>query len=367
MKKIAIISSSYHPNIWNGQGRSTFSIAYGLASKGHDVSVFTFTNNRSTYKQHDGQVTIYHVGGIVDRTNKVNSLPFVDIPIWNEKLLPLLLCETWDVIILNNWHGAEAAIKYHDAKIIGIVPFLYSFTGWLKPLGVGLEYDIKVREANFITRSDILVAHTARFGRKLAEYADKEVFVIPNSYLDLSNSDNSPMETTPNKVVVVGRINRERSIERLIRIMPKFPNMNLVLASPESSVGYYANIMKLGKRLDVDHRITFKGWLPTKDVRDLYRTSCCAVVPSQFEPYGYGALDPMSLGVPLIVSEWSCLDEYTGTDIATGFSTIEELQEQMDVCLSGKIDRKLNSLAMQARINEQFTEQIITTQLESLL
>jgi len=181
MKKIAIISTSYYPNIWNGQGRSTFNTAYGLSKNGYDVTVFTYTNKAKSYccqERHEGQITIYYIGGISSEEgsdSKGSTLPFSAIGEWNVAILKLLHQQNYDAIILNNWHGYEAARLYNKAKIISFIPFLYNFTGWLKPLTTeGLEVDIKQREIECLLGSDILVAHTEKFAKKISIYTDKE-------------------------------------------------------------------------------------------------------------------------------------------------------------------------------------------------
>lgn len=370
MKKIAIISTSYLPNIWNGHGRSTFATAFGLANKGHEVSVFTFTNKQETYRQQDGQVSIYFVGGVVEEEKK--SLPFESIGLWNERMLPLLLCEKFDIIILNNWHGWEAAKKYGSAKIISMVPFLYSFTGWLKPLPILLESEIKNIENDFLLNSDTLIAHSFKFGNKLASYINRDVHIIPNCHLDMSTSA-CPVakEKIPNQICFVGRVNREKCLERVIRVMPDLPNVQLVVVSPENTPGYFQGLVLLAEEQDVEHRIKFLGWRRTKEVRDIYRESSLAIVPSQFEPYGYSALDPMALGTPVIVSEWSMLGEYIDAPDMT-FASLKTLQERISSILEEPSISKKQILEAHVQTNKDrieslYSEDYITTLLEQIL
>lgn len=364
MKKIAIISASYYPNIWSPQGRSTYSLAYGLAQKGHDVSVFTFTSKQETFKEQDGQVMVYHVGGVAEKN--VTSLPFTAIGCWNERLLALLLCEKWDTIIVNSWQGYEAARKYDTAKVVSIVPFLYSFTGWLVPLlTFGLEAEIKQREAACIMGSDVVVAHTEKFGQKLMTHTDREVVLISNSYMSFNESSNK-VERDKNKICFVGKVNREKSVERILRVLPDLPEATLTIASPDSSSSSaVTKLRSLAKQLDVDHRLDFTGWLSTKDANDVYRRSAVAVVPSQFEPFGYPAIDPMALGTPVLVSEWSLLEEYLA-DPGMVFSSLNHLQEQLAAIL-GKDEVHSSIEANKKKTRAELAEPYITSMLESIL
>jgi len=372
MKRIAILSTSYFPNIWNGQGRATFSTAYMLASKGHEVSVFTYTPKGHNFVQQDGQVSVHYIGNLSDKKENATSLPFEHIAEWNRKLIGIIQDKEYDTIVLMNNPGWQCAKSYRalhlDTQIISFVPFLYTFTGWLQPLTLELEKEIKHREAEFIAESDVLIAHTEKFGRKLATYCNRELYVIPNCHLDLSAS--KIFINKPNKIkgqmCFVGRANREKSLERIIRVMPNLGNTTLIVASPKSSPEYQATLMSLAKKLDVEHRIEFIGWKPTKEIRELYRSSCLAIVPSQFEPFGYAALDPMSLGTPVIVSEWSCLEEYVNNKDNV-FSSIITLESKIAACLSLSDTQKENN----AEVNKEmvstfFGVDYISKQLEPL-
>lgn len=367
MKKVAIISPSYFYNIWNSHGRSTFSMAYGLAAKGHNVSVFTFTPEPETYKQQDGQVSVYFVGGVVDPKTQAKSLPFADIKTWNDRLLPLLLCEKFDVIILNSWYGWHAAKTYGSAKIISIIPFLYTFSGWLKPLQqFGLEDEIKAIEADCIVNTNVLVTHTKKYAEKLAAYSNRPVYVIPNCHLDINNMQYQPVQKQRNQICFVGKFNREKCLERIIRILPELPEVKLIIASIEKQVGYLSTLEKLAKQLDVDHNICFLDWRKTQDIKELYRESTLAIVPSNFEPYGYSALDPMSLGTPVVVSEWSMLGDYTGEDAV--FSQLKGFQEKVAQILTmPKISYEALIYKNREKIQQDLSELSITNLLETVL
>lgn len=367
MKKIAIISTSYYPNIWNGQGRSTFNTAYGLARQGYDVTVFTYTKEQRCFKEKEwNDVVVNYVGTAIS----ASSLPFASIGEWNEKVLELLNKTHYDAIILNSWHGYEAAKRYGKAKVISFIPFLYNITGWLRALEEeGLEEEIKKREIDCLLNSNVLVAHTEKFAKRISVYADREVVILPNCHLDLSwtGSNERKIDLVPNRLCFVGRVNREKNLERIIRILPEVPSAELIVASPESKQGHFTKLLSLAKTFDVEHRIKFIGWLDTKGAQKLYRSSALAIVSSNFEPYGYSALDPMALGTPVLVSEWSCLDEYLDSKHMV-FSSVNQLQEKICLALGVPADVLLEDAKKNRdKIINELSESVITSQLETLL
>lgn len=372
-KRIAIISISSQPNVWNGQGRSTFSTASILIEMGHDVSVFTYTKEKETFKELEGQVSVFYIGGVLDpvkHAGRVTSLPFDCISIWNEKLLPLLMCEKFDVLILNNWQGYNSAKIYAEqmgVKLVGLVPFLYSFSGWLQPLDGSMEMDIKRMESDFLLGCDTLVTHTCKFGNKLANYINRDVVVIPNCYHQLEKIPTAKYKPIGNQICFVGRVNREKSLERIIRVLPDVKDAQLIVASPESPTNnYILKMMGVAKELDVEHRVKFIGWLPAFKVVELYLQSSLTIVPSQFEPYGYPALDPMSLGVPVLVSEWSSLSEYLGS-MDMVFSSIATLADRTKAILQDSRVALPHVLANKARINSELSSNYMGEMLATII
>lgn len=366
MKKIAIISTSYYPNIWNGQGRSTFNTAYGLSKKGYNVTVFTFANQQKSYRAKDEEIKVHYIGGLT--SDAMTSLPFEKVGEWNEHVYSLLQTRNFDIIILNSWHGFEAAKRYGKAKIISFIPFLHNITGWLQPLEIaGLEEEIKKRELDCLLNSNVLVAHTERFAKRISVYADREVVIIPNCHLDISWPNDTKIDVVPNRLCFIGKVNREKNLERVIRILPDVPAAEFIVASPQSKQGYFIKLQNLAKEKDVEHRVKFVGWLDTKETKELYRSSALAIVPSQFESYGYGALDPMALGTPVLVSEWSCLDEYLDSKNMV-FNSMMQLQEKISLALGVPADILLEDAKKnKLRIATALSEDNITAMLETLL
>jgi glycosyltransferase involved in cell wall biosynthesis len=100
----------------------------------------------------------------------------------------------------------------------------------------------------------------------------------------------------------------------------------------------------LAGTLKVSGRVKFLGWLNTPDARKLYRSSTCAVVTGQIEPYGYTAIDPLALGTSVIVSSFTGLSDYL-LDTSNVFSNVETLVEK----ISAKISMKPSSLVAERK------------------
>jgi glycosyltransferase involved in cell wall biosynthesis len=64
-----------------------------------------------------------------------------------------------------------------------------------------------------------------------------------------------------------------------------------------------AECERLARRLGLAGRVRFHGWLPRPHVEEFYRSADVFVFPSYREPAGGAALEAMSYGLPLLVSD----------------------------------------------------------------
>lgn len=339
MRRVAIISGSYLPNIWNGLGRHTTSLAWGLSGADFDVTVFAPSRSNDSYLTQSGQITIAHVG--FENSENIATIPILSIQTWNDAVFNIIGNLDFDYVLLTNcdsWPCAKKYIeKYPMTQVIGFVPFLYSTASWLT--------DIKLRnittelEKDFLAKCAKLVAHSISLATSVATQARREVYVLPHTEMQSDNIKYyAPKKNT---ICYLGRLNKTKSVESLIRAMSLLPaSYTLTIASPETAEVYVQRIKKLADTLKVRSRINFCGWLNTADARKLYKESSLAIASGMNEPYGYGAIDPMSLGTPVIVSEFSGLVDYM-VDKSNVYVNVDTLVEL--------ISHKLSRPFMQAK------------------
>jgi glycogen(starch) synthase len=72
---------------------------------------------------------------------------------------------------------------------------------------------------------------------------------------------------------------------------------------------YEAELKEQARRLGVDNRVFFTGYIDDKTRNILYRLAEVAIFPSLYEPFGIVALEAMAAGAPVLVSETGGLGE----------------------------------------------------------
>ena len=124
--------------------------------------------------------------------------------------------------------------------------------------------------------------------------------------------DFKPIDPKSNLIAYVGRIEKLKGVEYLIRAMPKiirkYPNVILAIAG----AGHYEDHLKRTvKELKIEQNVNFLGHLRREQLFDLYKRLKILIVPSIWpEPFGKIGIEAMSVGRPVIatniggISEW---------------------------------------------------------------
>ncbi len=112
-------------------------------------------------------------------------------------------------------------------------------------------------------------------------------------------------ETGPIAAAFVGRHDRQKGLDILLRAMARLPPDRLRLSVVGDSVLDLSRGQ--GGRLRTDVR--FRGWLPRAEVFALLRRQDVVIMPSRWEAFGLVALEAMRAGVPVIVSDRGALPE----------------------------------------------------------
>ena len=107
-------------------------------------------------------------------------------------------------------------------------------------------------------------------------------------------------------LLFLGRIHFKKGVDLLVRawseIADLYPDALLVLAGPDSE-DTLAQVTQTVLRLDLQQRVLFTGMLQTATKWSALAAASYFVLPSYSEGLSVAALEAMSMGVPLILSE----------------------------------------------------------------
>lgn len=165
----------------------------------------------------------------------------------------------------------------------------------------------------FITVSDSSRKDLIKFG-----IDEKNIYVIHNG-ISTINSD-SKKEKDPT-IIYLGRLAKDKGVEDAImafsEVQEKINNAKMWIIGREEKKGYYKNLVNLVKRLKIDEKITFYGYVSEEKKFDLLKRSWALVHPSFKEGWGLTVIEGASCGTPSVAYNVeglcdSILDKKTG-------------------------------------------------------
>ncbi|MDI9645880.1 MAG: glycosyltransferase family 4 protein [Archaeoglobales archaeon] len=109
------------------------------------------------------------------------------------------------------------------------------------------------------------------------------------------------------KILYVGRIEKYKGLEYLIKALKFLPDFELEIVGKGS---YKGKIIKLSKKLGVLSRIKFYQDLSREELIKRYAEASVLALPSKFEAYGLVVAEALASKTPCVVAKTSALAEW---------------------------------------------------------
>lgn len=107
----------------------------------------------------------------------------------------------------------------------------------------------------------------------------------------------------------VGTVQPRKNLERVIKAVSQ-TNVNLIIAGQKGWLS--EEIYALPKKLGIEKRVKFLGYVPDEKLPALYSSAIALVFPSLFEGFGLPILEAQACGCPVITSNVSSMPEIGG-------------------------------------------------------
>ncbi len=115
-------------------------------------------------------------------------------------------------------------------------------------------------------------------------------------------------------LLYVGTLQPRKNIQTLIRAFEQFQkeNLDFKLAIVGKKGWLYDEIFNLVKRLGLQDKVVFTGFVSDQELHGLYKNAFCFILPSFYEGFGIPMLEAMDRGLPVIAAGSSALPEVGG-------------------------------------------------------
>ncbi|HOX41664.1 MAG TPA: glycosyltransferase [bacterium] len=313
--KIIIGSESFPPNI-SGVATAASLLAKNLSKSGHEVYVFAPSRTFFHYREkHEDGYTVIRFRSIPNpfrRGFRVSFLPKREATYWINKINPELIHLQDPTAI------CSSLLKSAKKQSIPVVAtnhfnldYVTSYLGWLSPLHRQVKFTLRQYLANFYNQCDYVVCPTVTVKKELSRWGVKRPIVAISNGLDLERfyTHYNTSETLlkyhlprNKKVLYVGRIDKDKKIDVLVRAIPHVLakiNVHFVFVG---SGGELLKMKKLSRTLGIDHAVSWVGWVDNKseDFLQLYQSASVFAIPSTIETQSIVTMEAMASGLPVV-------------------------------------------------------------------
>ncbi len=255
---------------------------------------------------------------------KVILIPDMQFPyrefILNKGLFPYFLrkyrCDIYhapaglNIPVVNS--KVKKLVTIHDIRTLKICD--ESFPQNIKYLKKVLRYaDICITVSN-CTKKDILENFNVSPNKIKVIYVGVDERFKPIKDKESLNSIKVKYNLEDKYFFSLGQTPR-KNIKRLIKAFSIFKYKNdfsLVIGGAGDDGPWVAQYQSLARKLEIEDRVKFIGYISNEDLPLLYSASECFVFPSLYEGFGIPILEAMCCGTPVITSNVSALPEIGG-------------------------------------------------------
>jgi glycosyltransferase involved in cell wall biosynthesis len=307
--RVLHVVPTYLPAVrYGGPIYSVHALCRALASRGHDVHVYTTNVDGAVVSKVpltepvvlDGVKVRYFTCGLGRRLYRSPEMgrAFAD-DLTRFDVLHLHSVFLWPTLA-----AARAARKVN-------MPYVLAPRGML--VGALIERKSRLLKSTWIrlferanlagaaaihVTSELEKAELARLGMPT-----QRVAVVANGIElpDLQRISLRPSLVQGSYVLSLGRINWKKGLDRLIRAMADVPNADLLIAGNDEE-NYQSRLEILVRELGLSTRVHFLGSVYGEEKWDLIRSASVFVLPSYSENFGMAALEAMACGRPVVVT-----------------------------------------------------------------
>jgi glycosyltransferase involved in cell wall biosynthesis len=244
------------------------------------------------------------------------------------------LAENFDVVHTHDWFGAEAGFKskkYSDAKWISTMHSLSSNRNR------GVSEDIEELEKVAVEEPDELIA----VSESLADGIEEEFGVESNI---IYNGFSTPEATGKNVkdklgienpiIFFVGRHAEQKGIEHLLYGFRKFLEDGGDASLVVGGDGHMRDSLeKFTEILDIEDRVFFTGFIPSRELGDYYRDADVFVSPSINEPFGLTITEALESGTPVLATESGVNELVSGDNILEISADSDSIAKGLEIAM----------------------------------
>lgn len=298
--RIAYVTPNYYPYV-GGVEKVVQKISEEMVSKGHEVEILTTGLTNATRS----------LNGVV-----INVFPKCFAFYLSNKLTDYLIRygHKYDIVQAHNFHTliplqSAFARKKAVKKFPLVLMAHYHGKGKAPYSTLLLKGGRRIFSANYRS-ADVILCHTEFEKDLLKNHFDlpkSKMRIIPGG-VDITGIESSePFGDSKKNLCIVSRLEKYKNIHLAIKAMYFLPDDYHLIIIGDGP--YKQQLKKITEQLNLAERVTFKSFVPLKE---LYRwlKSCTLVLNlSDLESFGLTVIEGLAAGKPVVVNNRTALAE----------------------------------------------------------
>jgi len=165
--------------------------------------------------------------------------------------------------------------------------------------------------------SDALIVHANVFRKWLNQFDVSNCYVVPHGTKVVESIRREESSKENSRILYFGVLSPRKGIEYLLESFAslELPNTKLIIAGlePRYYQGYTEKLRGIIQTLGIDRQVTITGYVPEKDIPQLFREATIIVLPYNYSISASGPLMlALSYGTPTIVTRTEYFSEIFG-------------------------------------------------------
>lgn len=320
-----LIASDLHAPVYNGVATFSRNLAFGLASRGHEVVVIAPSQDGKKTIEFDENHTVYRTRSTIFplyQNFRISPTPQLEVRKIIQDFKPDIIH-----IQMPMWIGM-AAMNYANRNDIPVVSTSHAMPEnlmdnikRLSSVSKPINYMLADHGRRFHDKADAITSPTLTGIKSFGKHVNKvtkPIYIISNGInLDDFKPGIAPpyiyekykLPTDKPIVSYIGRVDAEKHLSVLLRAMKR------VLAEREAHLLIAGggvdldNLKDVSKELGISEHVTFAGRMPDEDKMAFEHVGTLFAIPSPAELQSIVTLEAMASGQPVVAVDAGALGE----------------------------------------------------------
>ncbi|MBT7237949.1 glycosyltransferase family 4 protein [Candidatus Woesearchaeota archaeon] len=333
---ICLINPSFFP-MHGGAEQLTYDVAKQL-SKDHKIIIATTQLEGTKKAEYIDNLKVYR-----SKTSKIPFLSFILNQIYFHNMLKKVIKKE-KIDILHQFHlfnlGGAVILAKKNKKLIT------SLIGWdtYDPIRPVPKYLHKYM-AWIMNGSDKLITSSKHmYSSAKKQGCKKEIKIIPhgvNSQKAKSIDIRKKYNIKKNDKIIFSlqRLHERKGLKYLILAASKikYKNIKFIIGGKGPELN---NLKKLTRKLKLEDKIKFLGYIPEEDMINFYKKSDLFVLPSLYEGFGIVYIDALINGLPIVTTK--CGGSEVMVNDSNGIMVKPKDSEQLANAIAKALNKKWN-------------------------